>query len=230
MKRIYAILALIFGLGIAMEAAHYAHSQAGGFPSFPTFQGVAVGGTCGAPAQNNLCASGTLNALNYQQSGVATVQSFAATATSTLNYTSNAVCTADAALTLTLASGHEYLIDGMIAYSNSGGAAGGGLRTCFSYSGTGGAYYCAEGFNFQGGTGAWGGSVNSISASATFANTTFQNGPFAADITGGVSWFRCVMIGGSVGGTLQVGEAQSVSNATATVRQIGSYVRSTLLQ
>lgn len=51
MKKIYALLGLIFALGIGAEFINYAHGQAGGFPSFPTFLGATV---------NNPSASGVI--------------------------------------------------------------------------------------------------------------------------------------------------------------------------
>ncbi len=134
----------------------------------------------------------------------------------------------DNALSLTLATGKYYQLIGNVNYTNASGGTGGGFKEGFTYSGTGGILLCNESTISSGAAASF--VMGNSGAVFTAANTVLQIAPNGADsISGNGVSFVCVVYGGSAGGTLQFQIAQQVSNATATIRQNGSYFTATQL-
>ncbi len=160
--------------------------------------------------------------------GVTFLPVLSAIATTGQAVTSTTTLANDNALSLTLATGKYYQLVGNVNYTNASGGTGGGFKEGFTYSGTGGILLCNESTISSGAAASF--VMGNSGAVFTAANTVLQIAPNGADsISGNGVSFVCVVYGGSAGGTLQFQIAQQVSNATATIRQNGSYFTATQL-
>jgi hypothetical protein len=147
-------------------------------------------------------------------------------ATATQSITSSVTYTADTFLTLALSATKYYEVVGQLVYTNASGATGGGFKSGLSYTGTGGTFSCGQNTWNSAAYTPFSGSVTALTGSAAIL---ISSAPAAVDSTGSTQYFSCIVYGGSVGGTLTLNWAQNASNATATVRAIGSYLKKTQL-